>query len=126
MRSLLSRRTSRSSGQARALAGLAGGLVSALVITALADASSYARRGRQMSGVAVAYFLAPVLGVPLGVWVAGSFGWRAVFAASAALVAVAGLLVRQFPLPTVSCAGSERRNGRRERDGNRGDKREGD
>lgn len=84
---------------ARALAGLAGGLVSALVIAALADASSYARRGKQMSGVAVAYFLAPVLGVPLGAWLAGRVGWRAVFAASAVLVAVAGLLVRQFPLP---------------------------
>ena len=84
---------------ARALAGLAGGLVSALVIAALADASSYARRGKQMSGVAVAYFLAPVLGVPLGAWLAGRFGWRVVFAASAVLVAVAGLLVRQFPLP---------------------------
>ena len=87
---------------ARALAGLAGGLVSALVIAALADASSYARRGRQMSGVAVAYFLAPVLGVPLGVWLAGRFGWRTVFAVSAVLVAGAGLLVRQFPLPTVN------------------------
>ncbi|HLL72942.1 MAG TPA: MFS transporter [Pyrinomonadaceae bacterium] len=87
---------------ARALAGLAGGLVSALVIAALADASSYERRGRQMSGVAVAYFLAPVVGVPLGAWLAGRFGWRAVFAASAALVAVAGLLVRQFPLLTAN------------------------
>jgi predicted MFS family arabinose efflux permease/fermentation-respiration switch protein FrsA (DUF1100 family) len=84
---------------ARALAGLAGGLVSALVIAALADASSYARRGKQMSGVAVAYFLAPVLGVPLGAWLAGRFGWRTVFAATAVLVALAGLLVRQFPLP---------------------------
>lgn len=84
---------------ARALAGLAGGLVSALVIAALADASSYARRGKQMSGVAVAYFLAPVLGVPVGAWLAGRFGWRVVFAASAVLVAAAGLLVRQFPLP---------------------------
>jgi predicted MFS family arabinose efflux permease/pimeloyl-ACP methyl ester carboxylesterase len=83
---------------ARALTGLAGGLVSALVIAALADASSYARRGRQMSGVAVAYFLAPVVGVPVGVWLAGRVGWRAVFAASAVLVALAGLLVRQFPL----------------------------
>src|SRR5918998_6834123 len=83
---------------ARALAGLAGGLVSALVIAALADASSYARRGRQMSGVAVAYFLAPVLGVPVGAWLAGRFGWRVVFAASAVLVAAAGLLVRQVPL----------------------------
>ncbi|MCA1566346.1 MAG: MFS transporter [Acidobacteria bacterium] len=85
---------------ARALAGLAGGLVSALVIAALADASSYARRGKQMSGVAVAYFLAPVLGVPVGAWLAGRFGWRVVFVASGVLVAVAGLLVRQFPLPS--------------------------
>ncbi|MDT7541074.1 MAG: transporter, family, purine base/nucleoside efflux pump [Acidobacteriota bacterium] len=83
---------------ARAAAGLAGGLVSALVIAALADASTYARRGRQMSGVAVSYFLAPVIGVPLGTWLAGRAGWRTVFAATALLVAVAGLLVRQFPL----------------------------
>ncbi|HEX8423916.1 MAG TPA: MFS transporter, partial [Pyrinomonadaceae bacterium] len=83
---------------ARALAGLAGGLVSALVIAALADASSYARRGRQMSGVAVAYFLAPVVGVPVGVWLAGQVGWRAVFAVTAVLVGLAGLLVRRFPL----------------------------
>jgi predicted MFS family arabinose efflux permease/pimeloyl-ACP methyl ester carboxylesterase len=89
---------------ARALAGLAGGLVSALVIAALADASSYARRGKQMSGVAVAYFLAPVLGVPVGAWLAGLVGWRAVFVASGVLVAVAGLLVRQFPLPSAKRA----------------------
>ncbi len=89
---------------ARALAGLAGGLVSALVIAALADASGYARRGRQMSGVAVAYFLAPVLGVPAGAWLAGLVGWRAVFAVSAALVAVAGLLVRRFPLSSAGGA----------------------
>jgi predicted MFS family arabinose efflux permease/pimeloyl-ACP methyl ester carboxylesterase len=93
---------------ARALAGLAGGLVSALVIAALADASSYARRGRQMSGVAVAYFLAPVLGVPLGAWLAGRFGWRVVFAASAVLVAVAGLLVRQFPLAKANEAAGDK------------------
>src|SRR5439155_3400902 len=49
---------------ARAAAGFAGGLISALAIAALANASSYEHRGRQMSGVAMAYFLAPVLGVP--------------------------------------------------------------
>ncbi|MCA1815041.1 MAG: MFS transporter [Acidobacteria bacterium] len=84
----------------RAVAGLAGGLVSALVIAALADASSYARRGKQMSGVAVSYFLAPVLGVPVGTWLAGRAGWRVVFVATAALVACAALLVRRFPLVT--------------------------
>jgi predicted MFS family arabinose efflux permease/pimeloyl-ACP methyl ester carboxylesterase len=82
----------------RAAAGLAGGLVSALVVAALADASSYARRGRRMTGVAVSYFLAPVAGVPVGTWLAGRAGWRAVFVVTAALVATAALLVRQFPL----------------------------
>lgn len=82
----------------RALAGLAGGLVSALVIAALADASSYARRGRQMSVVAVCYFLAPVAGVPLAAWLTGRAGWRAVFGAVALLVGLAGLLVRLYPL----------------------------
>ena len=82
----------------RALAGLAGGLVSALVIAALADASSYARRGRQMSVVAVCYFLAPVAGVPLAAWLTGRAGWRAVFGAVALLVGIAGLLVRLYPL----------------------------
>ena len=96
---------------ARALAGLAGGLVSALVIAALADASSYARRGKQMSGVAVAYFLAPVVGVPLGAWLAGRVGWRAVFAVSAVLVAVAGLLVRRFPLSTANESKDEEATG---------------
>ncbi|MFL6230249.1 MAG: MFS transporter [Pyrinomonadaceae bacterium] len=82
----------------RAVAGLAGGLVSALVIAALADASTYARRGRQMSGVAVSYFLAPVFGVPVGAWLAGRAGWRVVFVLTAALVAAAAVLVRLFPL----------------------------
>lgn len=84
---------------ARSLAGLAGGLISALAIAALANASSYAKRGKQMSGVAVSYFLAPVLGVPLGTYLTGLYSWRVVFGVSAVLVALAGLLVRLFPLP---------------------------
>jgi predicted MFS family arabinose efflux permease/pimeloyl-ACP methyl ester carboxylesterase len=90
---------------ARALAGFAGGLVSALAITALANASAYKRRGRQMSGVAISYFLAPVLGVPAGTWLAGRFGWRVVFGATAVLVGLAGLLVRQFPLRSATETG---------------------
>src|SRR5205085_11182309 len=76
---------------ARALAGFAGGLVSALAIAALANASAYKRRGRQMSGVAISYFLAPVLGVPVGTWLAGRFGWRVVFGATGVLVGVTGV-----------------------------------
>jgi predicted MFS family arabinose efflux permease/pimeloyl-ACP methyl ester carboxylesterase len=100
---------------ARALAGFAGGLVSALAIAALANASSYERRGRQMSGVAISYFLAPVLGVPVGTWLAGRFGWRVVFGATAVLVGLAGLLVRQFPLRGAAEKGDARAGNATER-----------
>jgi predicted MFS family arabinose efflux permease len=79
-------------------------LISALAIAALANASSYAKRGKQMSGVAVSYFLAPVLGVPLGTYLTGLYSWRVVFGFSAVLVALAGLLVRLFPLPDSGAA----------------------
>src|ERR671917_471778 len=77
-------------------------LVDSQVVGAITPQIAAGLNSAQMSGVAVAYFLAPVVGVPLGAWLAGSVGWRAVFAASAALVAVAGLLVRRFPLSTSS------------------------
>jgi predicted MFS family arabinose efflux permease/pimeloyl-ACP methyl ester carboxylesterase len=85
---------------ARSLAGIAGGLISALAIAALADASSYAKRGKQMSGVAISYFLAPVVGVPLGTFLTGRYGWRTVFWVVAILAALAGLLIKMFPLPS--------------------------
>lgn len=83
---------------ARALAGFAGGLISALAIAALADASAYAERGKQMSGVAVSYFLAPVVGIPVGVLLTDRFGWEATFASIAVAVASAGVLVWKNPL----------------------------
>lgn len=85
---------------ARALAGVAGGLISALAIAALADASTYAKRGKQMSGVAISYFLAPIVGIPLGTHLTKDYGWRSVFWAVALLAALAGLLVKLFPLPS--------------------------
>lgn len=83
---------------ARGLAGFSGGLVSALAIAALANASSYAARGVQMSGVAVSYFLAPVIGVPLGAFLVGRFGWTSAFWFAALATALSGGLVLRFPL----------------------------
>ncbi len=99
---------------ARALAGVAGGLISALVIAALADASSYAKRGKQMSGVAISYFLAPVVGVPLGTYLTGLYGWRSVFWSVALLAALSGLLVKLFPLPAAVKETSEQQEGQTE------------
>ncbi len=85
----------------RAVAGFAGGMISALAIAALANSASYDRRGRRMSWVAVAYFLAPVFGVPVGALLAGGYGWRPVFAVSAVLSVGAAILVALLPLPSV-------------------------
>jgi predicted MFS family arabinose efflux permease/pimeloyl-ACP methyl ester carboxylesterase len=92
---------------ARATAGFSGGLTSALGISALANASSYAKRGSQMSGVAVSYFLAPVVGVPLGTFLTGQFGWAAPFWCAAGLVTAAGALVARFPLADEASAGRD-------------------
>lgn len=82
----------------RGMAGFAGGLISALTIAGLANASTYAERGKKMSIIAICYFLAPVLGVPLGTFFAGKYGWRAMFILSTGIVFCAGLLTTIFPL----------------------------
>lgn len=73
---------------ARIVTGAGAGIISALVVAAIADAVPYERRGRSMGWVAVAYFAAPVLGVPLATWVAGWVGWRANYIA----FAIAGVM----------------------------------
>ncbi len=77
---------------ARIVTGAAAGIISALVVAAIADLVPYERRGRTMGWVAAAYFAAPILGVPLAAWIADRAGWRTnyvVFAAVGAIVTVA-------------------------------------
>ena len=76
---------------ARILTGAAAGVISALTVAAIADVVPYARRGRAMGWVAVAYFAAPILGVPFASWLAERAGWRTnyvAFAVAASLVAL--------------------------------------
>ncbi len=77
---------------ARVVTGAAAGIISALVVAAIADVVPYERRGRAMGWVAVAYFAAPILGVPVAAWIEDRGGWRTnyvVFAAVGAIVTVA-------------------------------------
>ncbi|HET9045925.1 MAG TPA: MFS transporter [Casimicrobiaceae bacterium] len=82
---------------ARALAGLFGGVVGALIITIVADVVPYARRARGTALVASAFSLAAVLGVPLGLWFANHYSWRAPFlvlaAFSVGMIAIAWRLL---------------------------------
>jgi predicted MFS family arabinose efflux permease len=83
---------------ARGLAGLFGGVVGALVITIVADVVPYARRARGTALVASAFSLAAVMGVPLGLWFANHYSWRAPFLVLAGVsVAVGAIASRLLP-----------------------------
>lgn len=83
---------------ARLLTGLAAGTLSTLALSYAADLYPYERRGRAMGILSMAYFLAFVIGIPVGAFVASRLGWRLVFLGLAGSGAVV-LLVLTVSLP---------------------------
>lgn len=73
---------------ARGLAGAFGGIMGALVQTMIGDAIPYARRARATGLVSTAFSISTVAGVPLSLWLANAFNWRAPFILIAALSGV--------------------------------------
>jgi predicted MFS family arabinose efflux permease len=72
----------------RAFTGLAGAVLSTCTASLVGDLFPYHRRGRVMGIVLSAYFLALILGVPLGAWVAEYWEWHTVFLLTAILAGV--------------------------------------
>lgn len=64
---------------ARGLAGAFGGVLGALVQTIIGDTIPYARRARASGTVSAAFSFSTVAGVPLSLWLASYFQWRAPF-----------------------------------------------
>ncbi|MGH9432100.1 MAG: MFS transporter [Terriglobia bacterium] len=73
---------------ARALTGLAAGAISTCSIAYAGDWFAYSIRGRAIGLISIAYFAAPIIGVPVGAQIAGHFGWRHTFLFFAILAAV--------------------------------------
>ena len=73
---------------ARGLAGAFGGVLGALVQTIIGDTIPYARRARASGTVSAAFSFSTVAGVPLSLWLATYFQWRAPFIFIVVLVAV--------------------------------------
>jgi predicted MFS family arabinose efflux permease len=64
---------------ARGLAGTFGGVMGAMVQTIIGDVIPFSRRARASGIVATAFSLSTVAGVPLSLWLANHFQWRAPF-----------------------------------------------
>ncbi|MFY9329141.1 MAG: MFS transporter [Georgfuchsia sp.] len=64
---------------ARGLAGAFGGIMGALVQTMVGDVIPYERRAKASGTVSAAFSISSVAGVPLSLWLANHFQWRAPF-----------------------------------------------
>ncbi len=96
---------------ARIVAGLFGGVIGALVYTIVADVVPFVRRARGTALVAAGWSLAAVMGVPLGLWIAAMFSWRAPFLVLAAFSVAIGLLTwRILPALDANLGDAPRRN----------------
>lgn len=88
---------------ARLAAGAFGGLAGSMVTAMVGDVIPPARRGRAMSVVMTAFPVASVLGVPLGLVLAGRFGWHAPFFMLGGCAGL-NLLVASLALPHLPTA----------------------
>lgn len=77
----------------RCLAGVGAGMLSMLILTYIGDVIPYENRGFVMGMVMSGYFAAMILGVPIGAYVAETFGWRMTFTTFGILA-----FVLSFPL----------------------------
>lgn len=74
---------------ARVVAGFFGGVLSAVVLAIVGDIFPPQKRGKAMSIVMLAFSLAAILGVPLGLFIANHFDWQTPFS----ILSAAGILV---------------------------------
>ena len=84
---------------ARVLAGMFGGVVGALVFATVADVVPYARRAAATAIVGAAFSLSTVAGVPLGIWLAATYSWRAPFLVLAAASVLVGIAAARLLPP---------------------------
>jgi len=92
---------------ARILAGMFGGVLSAVGQTIIADVIPYERRGRAMGIVMTSFSVSTVAGVPLGLVVAERWGWNMPFIAIALLCGVLTMVAaRVLPAMTAHVHGA--------------------
>ncbi len=66
-------------GAGRVVAGMFGGMMSAVILAMIGDAVPPERRGRAMGVLMASFSAATIAGVPAGLYLAGKFNWQAPF-----------------------------------------------
>lgn len=89
---------------ARLLAGACAGLASSVSMALLVNATPTDRRGSAVGTIMTAYSVSAVAGVPLGLWLASLWGFRAPFLAVALLAALLWVLLFARLEATSPCA----------------------
>lgn len=74
---------------ARVVAGFFGGVLSSIVLAIVGDVFPPHKRGKAMGVVMLAFSLAAIVGVPLGLFISNHFSWQTPFS----FISYAGLLV---------------------------------
>ncbi len=87
---------------ARGLAGAFGGVMGAMVQTMVGDLIPFERRARASGIIMTAFSLSTIAGVPLSLWLANHFEWRAPFIVIAGLTIVF-IAIGLRTLPEVRC-----------------------
>src|SRR3954453_18325064 len=77
---------------ARIVTGLFGGVIGSIVLAIATDLFAPQMRGRVMGFIQTAFAASQVLGIPLGISLAGRWNWHVPFIAMTALGVVGGLL----------------------------------
>jgi predicted MFS family arabinose efflux permease len=96
---------------ARILTGMGASMLSLNTISYAADYFPYTKRGWAMGSIFSSYFAALILGVPLGSWLGGQFGWNAVFG-GLGMIGLALAFSVQLMLPALSTKSSGLRHGK--------------
>jgi predicted MFS family arabinose efflux permease len=86
---------------ARVVTGLFGGVIGSVVLAIAADLFPLEMRGRVMGFVQTAFAGAQVLGLPVGIYLAGLWNWHSPFVAIVAIAVPASLVIALYMKPVI-------------------------
>lgn len=87
---------------ARIVTGLFGGVIGSVTMAIVADTFSLQVRGRVMGYVQMAFGVSQILGIPMGLFLSGKFGWHAPFLMIVGLCVVMGIVIIRWMKPVTA------------------------